>query len=567
MNGIRKNLRWVIIISSICAFIFGCTKTKNEDLIKVLILSGKNNHEWQKTTPVLMKMYKETNLFEMSVTDLPDTLKYSDMKQFDVMVSNWNMWPDSVIRLTKEWENDFSRYVKNGGGVVTFHAGATSFYKWDNYHKVGIGRWGKDTKHSTTRGKITVYDQQHPVTKGISDFYITDEIWEKTDIDPDAKPLASVTATDMHDGHQIIDNAVFVSKSGRGRTFYIILGHDQRAMLNSGLQTLLLRATQWAAKRDVTIEPPAELSKRIVSTGSHLNWQQSDTTLALLNNSDKVWQFNFNNRFGRPYFHPLNAERCVITCTSPPDHPWHLGFWFCWKYINGVNYWEYLDDFKSEETGYRSAGITETSRYEIKKNLDFSADISMDLNYHPDGGKTILTEKREIFISPLNTDGSYYIDHSSEFTPVADEVILDRTPIQTEPDGKSWGGYAGLSIRFSQDFSSPVIIARSDSENYRKNDWVYMGFNTLSGRRTGVCIFQNRNFTTSKTSWYFKDEPEVPFFYYTPALLYDGKIILKKGEVLMLKYRMWVLPGETDKEQLQKRYDEYVTEGLKLRVR
>jgi type 1 glutamine amidotransferase len=560
---IKKLIPGSLLLASLLILQGSCSGSHGDDHIKVLILSGKNNHEWQKTTPVLMKMYKEASLFEIRVTNLPDTLKYSDLKKFDVILSNWNMWPDSVARLTKEWENDFSRYVENGGGVVTFHAGATSFYRWDDYHRIGIGRWGKDTKHSTAVGKVTVFDQQHPITKGLSDFYITDEIWEKTDIHPDAIPLASVTATDIQDSHQINENAIFVSKAGRGRTFYINLGHDQRAVLNSGFQTLLLRATQWAAKHDVTIEPPAELAKRTGSPLSKLNWQQSDTTLTLLNNADKIWQFNFNNRFGRPYFHPLCAGMSVITCTAPPDHPWHLGFWFSWKYINGVNYWEYLDNYKSEETGYKSAGITETTRYGLKKNPDFSASISMDLNYYPEGGKTTLTEKRDIYISPVNKDGSYYIDQESDFTPATDEVILDRTPIQKEPDGKSWGGYAGLSIRFSQDFTSPVIIAPSDSENFRKNDWVYMGFNTLSGARTGVCIFQNRNFTTSKTSWYFKDEPALPFFYYTPALLYDGKIILKKGEVLKLKYRMWVLPGESDKEELQKKYDEYVTGDIK----
>ena len=75
-----------------------------------------------------------------------------------------------------------------------------------------------------------------------------------------------------------------------------------------------------------------------------------------MNNSDIIWQYNFNNRFGKPYFHPVRVKNSTLTCVSPPDHPWHLGLWFSWKYINGVNYWEYLDDFKSEGTGYKSAG-------------------------------------------------------------------------------------------------------------------------------------------------------------------------------------------------------------------
>ena len=289
----------------------------------------------------------------------------------------------------------------------------------------------------------------------------------------------------------------------------------------------------------------------------NLNWVQSDTTLILKNDSDMIWQFNFNNRFGKPYFHPLCINKSILTSASPPDHPWHLGFWFSWKFINGVNYWEYLDGFNSEETGYRSEGITRIVKYEITKNPDFSADIHMLVKYHPGDSIDVLEETFNIHVSPPMADGSYYIDHENISNPVADEVILDRTPVQTEPGGRTWGGYAGLSIRFSQDYTSAVIIAPDENENYRKNNWVYMGFSTLTGETAGMCIIQNLKFTTPNTSWYIINNPDIPFFYYSPAALYDRKIILKKGDILHLKYRTWIVPGKTNKEELQKKYDAY----------
>ena len=145
-----------------------------------------------------------------------------------------------------------------------------------------------------------------------------------------------------------------------------------------------------------------------------------------------------------------------------------------------------------------------------------------------------------------SADGSYFIDNENIFNPLADEVILDRTPVQSEPGGRSWGGYAGLSVRFSQDYTSPVIIAPDESENYKKNNWVYMGFNTLTGETAGMCIFQNLKFSTPNTSWYVINNPDIPFFYYSPAVLYDGKIILKKGDIMHLKYRTWIVPGKNE---------------------
>ncbi|MBK5263310.1 MAG: ThuA domain-containing protein, partial [Peptostreptococcaceae bacterium] len=311
---------------------------KNDDLIKVLILSGKNNHEWQKTTPVLVKMYNDSRLFRINITEMPETLTYKELKKYDVVVSNWNSWPDNEFRMTKEWENDFMRFVKEGGGAVFIHAGASSFYSWNEYHQIGIGRWGKETHHGKpTKGKIFGFDQAHPITKGIRDFYIVDEIWEKTDVYPGSIALASVTANDEKDGHLISEPTIFVSQFGKGRSFFTTLGHNERALLNTGLQTIILRATQWTAHRKVTIEPPPDLKEILTSEGNNFRWNQSDTTLSLMNSSDIIWQYNFNNRFGKPYFHPVAIKNSTLTCVSPPDHPWHLGLWFSWKFINGVN--------------------------------------------------------------------------------------------------------------------------------------------------------------------------------------------------------------------------------------
>ncbi len=539
--------------------LYSCRRSNNGEKIKILILSGRNNHEWQKTTPLLEKIYKDTRLFNVSVSDKPDTLNYNSLNKYDVLVSNWNLWPDTSYRMSSEWEKDFLEYIRNGGGIVFFHAGASSFYGWMEYHQMGIGRWGKETNHGIpSKGKVLGFDLSHPITKGFKDFFIMDEIWEKTDIYPGISALASVTATDEKDGHQINEPAVFVTQTGKGRTFYTIFGHDERALINSGLQSLLLRAAQWCAGKTVTIPVPAEFSRSDKQTGNILTWDETDTLIALKNHEDIIWKFNYNNRFGKPYFHPLCINNSSLTCISPADHPWHLGLWFSWKYINGINYWEYLDEFKSEETGYKSAGITEIKKIEIARNNDFSTGINMDILYRPADGSPVLSERCRIHISPPSLDNSYFIDYDCTFESLVDEVVLDRTPVEGEPDGVSWGGYAGLSIRFNQDYTSPLLLFPSENEIYRKEPWLYMVFNTLTGQKAGVCIMQHPDFKTQTTSWYVINDPVIPFYYYSPAVLYDGKIILNKGEPLHLKNRVIILPGEPEKDNLQSLYEEYL---------
>jgi type 1 glutamine amidotransferase len=553
----------ILLINFTSLSLFAATESSygpaGDELIRVLILSGKNNHNWQKTTPLLIRIFKDSQLFTTQITEVPDTLSYDDLKRYDLVVSNWNSWPDNNLRFSNNWESDFLRYVNEGGGALFFHAGASSFYDWDAYHRVGIGRWGKDTRHGVpTIGRVYGFDQSHPVTEGMRDFYIMDEIWENTDIYPEAKVIGSMSAKDKKDGHLIDVPSVFVNETGKGRSFYTILGHDERALLNTGLQTLLLRAGQWCTGRKVTIKLPPELKETKSRSKDKLNWNETDSTLTLCNHSGIIWQLNYNNRFGKPYFHPLAANHTILTCVSPSDHPWHLGLWFSWKFINGINYWEYMSTLNSPETGYKSEGITEIEKKEITCNTDFSANIYMKLNYHPINGNPVLAEDRNLHISSLFSDGSYFIDEEHTFNALSDSVILDRTPISGEQGGQSWGGYAGLSIRYNQDFTSPEILTTFNSANCRKCNWLYMGFNSLTGERTGISILLHPEFTTSSASWYVIEDQNIPFYYFSPAVLFDHKIILRKGEILHLKYRIWILPGVYTKEKIQEKFDQYV---------
>jgi len=73
-----------------------------------------------------------------------------------------------------------------------------------------------------------------------------------------------------------------------------------------------------------------------------------------------------------------------------------------------------------------------------------------------------------------------------------------------------------------------------------------------------MCIFQNMKYTTPSTRWYVINTPAIPFFYFSPAVLYDGKLILRKGDKLHLKYRAWLIRGKTSPDALQIKYNEYL---------
>ena len=517
----------------------------SEEKIHALIFSGANNHDWKKTTPLLLRILDESSQFVTQVTEKPDTLTYTDLKKFDLLLSNCNTWPDNNIRLSKKWEADFQKYVTEGGGVLFFHAGASSYYGWDEYFQIGIGRWGKETFHNAPIvAKLIDLDQHHPITKGIVGFQIMDEIWEKVELSKGAKAIGSLIATNAKDGHAIHEPAIFVNQTGKGRSFYTILGHDERALVNSGLRALLVRAAQWCAGRKVNFLPPVEIRLNEKSGKPFYSWTETDSTFALLNHKEVVWQFNHDNRFQRPYFHPLTVNNTIITCVSPPDHPWHLGLWFCWKYINHLNYWEYLTENRSAKTGYKSEGVTEIVEKQIIKNQDFTSDIRLVINYHPPREAPVLTEVRNYHITVPDKGGSYVIEENHFLTAVADSVVLDRTPPARIASGRISGGYAGLSVRFNQDFTAPEFRSSADSALCDKCSWLCYSFRSLTNHKVGIRIEQDPPYTPESCRWYTINDPLIPFYYYSPAILYDHRLVLKRGQTMQLKYKVRMIAGE-----------------------
>ena len=101
--------------------------------IKVLIISGQNNHDWKKSTPLLAKILNsaggiETTISQTAAEKSPpeqwDRWR-PDFGRFDVVLLDYNgeHWPDEV-------KKNFIDYVKGGGSVLLIHAANNSFGGW-----------------------------------------------------------------------------------------------------------------------------------------------------------------------------------------------------------------------------------------------------------------------------------------------------------------------------------------------------------------------------------------------------------------------------------------------------
>ena len=255
--------------------------------IPVLIIDGQNNHKWQETTPVLKKLLEEAGLFHVEVLTSPpkggDFAAFKpEFAKYKVVVSNYNgdAWPDTV-------KSQFEAYMKNGGGLVSYHAADNAFPEWVAYNEmIGEGGWGnrdekagpfwyfKDGKlvSDNTPGRagnhgarkpfqVTIRDANHPITKGLPPVWMheADELYSKLR-GPGDKIHLLATAFSAPDnkgtGHD--EPMLMALRYGKGRIFHTTLGHDTVAMQCVGFIVTLQRGTEWAATGKVTQKVPKD---------------------------------------------------------------------------------------------------------------------------------------------------------------------------------------------------------------------------------------------------------------------------------------------------------------------
>lgn len=295
---------------------------------------------------------------------------------------------------------------------------------------------------------------------------------------------------------------------------------------------------------------------------SAYHWQQTDSSLALMNGENIVWKLNYKKQEGKPYFHPVAlTDGTELTWLRPPDHPWHRAIWFSWKYINGLNYWE-----ENRKTGL-SQGQTELKTVKVYPDKDYSARIEMTLSYQPPNEPPVLTEKCSLTIGTPDKNGCYYIDWTSTFTTGDKDVFLDRTPTRTKDGRKRSGGYAGLSVRIAKDTSDWQVVDSNGRQGMEANAqsarWLDISFETTSGKSAGITIFDHPQNLRYPTPWYVITRENVPFVYFSPALLYNKPYTLEAGKNLRLCYRILIHPDRANPKRLESIHKDFTDDLLK----
>jgi type 1 glutamine amidotransferase len=236
--------------------------------LKALIVDGQNNHHWQETTPVLKKILEDSDLFVVTVATAPPgpdmSAFHPDFAAFDVVVSNYNglPWPDAT-------KAAFEKYIREGGGFVSYHAADNAFPEWVAYNEMtGVGGWGgRKNAQGNACGhhgarlpfQVTMCDVDNPIARGLPPvwMHVADELYDSL-CGPakDMDVVATAHSDPANKGTGENEPMLMTIRYGKGRVFHTTLGHDITAMQCVGFIVTLQRGAEWAATGNVTQKVP-----------------------------------------------------------------------------------------------------------------------------------------------------------------------------------------------------------------------------------------------------------------------------------------------------------------------
>jgi type 1 glutamine amidotransferase len=193
---------------------------------------------------------------DLRITDDLDILTSSSLTDYQV-IANYSTY----LLPSEEQARALLGAVEAGAGFLGLHAAAATFWNSAPYLTMLGSRF---LRHGPFRKfTVTIVDRAHPITAGIEDFAVDDELYEVGGKISDFAAVAAAISRgrprselgqlgdgplqpDTHllasaEGHPML----YVKSFGRGRVHYNALGHDNLALGHPSYRRLLLQGLAW----------------------------------------------------------------------------------------------------------------------------------------------------------------------------------------------------------------------------------------------------------------------------------------------------------------------------------
>jgi type 1 glutamine amidotransferase len=211
---------------------------------KVLLVWGGWDGHYPKELTEKVHNWLETEGAIVTVSDSLGVYTNKEiMKETDLIFQSWTMG-----QISGEQEKGLLEAVKRGVGLAGTHGGLGDSFRNNTEYQFMVGGQWVAHPGGVIDYTVEITDHDDPVTKGINDFEVHSEQYYMH-IDPNVKVLATTTFNANH--AEWIDNAVipvvWKKTYGKGRVFYISLGHTPADFHIPEAWEMLTRGIRWAS--------------------------------------------------------------------------------------------------------------------------------------------------------------------------------------------------------------------------------------------------------------------------------------------------------------------------------
>jgi type 1 glutamine amidotransferase len=234
-----KQLRQLL---SLCFLIFISISVSAKKL-NILVVTGGHGFD-EKPFFEMFNSFDNISYISLLQPEANTQLGTIDPKTFDAVV-----FYDMPKIISEAEKNNYYKLLKLGKGMVFLHHSQCSYQDWEGYKTIVGGKYHEEKNSPQTstyqhdvKFTVKISDSKHPVTRGLKDFEILDEVYGNTEVLPSVTPLLT---TD----HQLSSKTIgWTHEIEKSRIVYIQPGHDKNAYENVQYRRLLKQAIQFVSR-------------------------------------------------------------------------------------------------------------------------------------------------------------------------------------------------------------------------------------------------------------------------------------------------------------------------------
>ncbi len=221
---------------------------------RLLLLSGgqREHHGYREQASYLANLLEDTHRYEVTLVEDAGILLSPSLNKYDLIVALADRRDPEFHYTLDQQKALLSAVLKGGTGYVSIHGADCAAPDWLPEWRTMLGgvfaHFGQpDGKTVRGQFRVKIADHDSPVTKGLNDFDLTDELYSNMQMEPDVTPLATIE----HAGTAW--PVAWIRQAGPARVFHTCLGHrsfgpdKDDPLRNPGLRQLVLQGIDWVA--------------------------------------------------------------------------------------------------------------------------------------------------------------------------------------------------------------------------------------------------------------------------------------------------------------------------------